>query len=163
MIVVAADPGVTTGIAIFYFGPNNCQYLFHEQYGDPDTAWKRLHDLVHQAQEMYPEDEVILVVEQFDKRPGVVHPDFTPKYITRDIEINITDVEIVWQIPDMAKTMVPPARKGTSDALKRMGWYLVSNVHANDAARHAVAYAVATRRHMPTILRGWPKPKDTDD
>lgn len=163
MIVIGVDPGVTTGIAVFRFTEDKSQYIEYGQLGDPDNVWKKIHQLVLFYQKNYPEDEVILVVEQFDKRPGVVNPDFTPKYINRDIENNIFDVQIVWQIPGMAKTLLPPARRGTSDALKRFGWYKVSNGHANDAARHAIAYIVHNKLHMPTILKGWPKPKDDDE
>lgn len=163
MIVVAVDPGVTTGVAVFRFTENASERLAYAQWGDPDYVWRKIRDTLVLYEEKYPDDEVVLVAEQFDQRPGVVRPDFTPKFINRDIENNITGFKIVWQIPDMAKTLVSPARRGTSDALKRFGWYLVSNGHANDAQRHAIAYVVHNFKHMPTILRGWPKPKDDDD
>jgi len=162
VIVVAVDPGITTGIAVFKFSDDDAEYLEHHQWEDPDTAWRVIHNLVHYWQAGY---DTILVVEQFDKRPGIINPDFTPKYIGRDIANNIDDVEIVWQIPGAAMNLVKPvSAKGNKggDHLKRFGWYLRSNVHANDAARHAIVYAVDVLHHMPTILRGWPKPKDDD-
>jgi hypothetical protein len=161
IIVVAVDPGGTTGIAVFKFTEHAVEYVEHHQWEDPNTAWRAIHNLVHYWQSGY---EVVLVVEQFDKRPGVINPDFTPKYINRDIENNIDDVEIVWQIPADAMNLVKPVGKKNHgpDHLKRFGWYLRSNVHANDAARHAIVYGVNKLKHMPLILRGWPKPKDDD-
>lgn len=160
LVVVAVDPGGTTGVAVFGFTEETVEYIEHFQWGDPDYVWKEIHKLVHKWQGKG--FEVVLVVEQFDKRPGVINPDFTPKYIGRDINNNIDDVEIVWQIPAVAMNLVRPPgpRHKGADQLKRFGWYHVKNTHANDAARHAIVYAVETLKHMPTILRGWPKPKD---
>ena len=159
VVVVAVDPGVTTGIAVFLCLEDSVEYLESHQWGDPDYVWQEIHDLVHYWQFGY---RVVLVVEQFDKRPGIVNPDFTPKYINRDIENNIHDVEIVKQIPDAAMNLVrPPGKKNAGpDHLKRFGWYKVKNTHANDAARHFIVYAVGKLRHQPTILTGWPKEKN---
>jgi len=162
LIVVAVDPGGTTGIAVFKFTDDDAEYLEHHQWGDPDYVWKKIHDLVHYWQAGY---EVVLVVEQFDKRPGIINPDFTPKYIGRDISNNIDDVETVWQIPGAAMNLVKPPSKRYhgQDQLKRFGWYHTSNTHANDAARHAIVFAVDVLDHRPTIVRGWPKPIESDD
>lgn len=159
LLVVAVDPGGTTGVAVFKFTEETVEYIDHYQWGDPDYVWRKIHELVHACQKVH---ETVLVVEQFDKRPGIINPDFTPKYIGRDITNNIDDVEIVWQTPSVAMNLVrPPGKRHKGpDQLKRFGWYNTSNTHANDAARHAIVYAVETLKHMPTILRGWPKPKD---
>lgn len=160
LVVVAVDPGGTTGVAVFGFTEETVEYIEHFQWGDPDYVWREIHKLVHKWQAKG--FRVVLVVEQFDKRPGIINPDFTPKYIGRDIKNNIDDVEIVWQIPSVAMNLVrPPGKRHKgADQLKRFGWYKTVNTHANDAARHAIVYAVETLKHMPTILRGWPKPKD---
>lgn len=156
LIVIAVDPGGTTGVAVFKFLEDSVQYLEHYQWGDPDYVWKEIHALVHYWQAGY---EVVLVVEQFDKRPGIINPDFTPKFIGRDITNNILDVEIEWQTPSVAMNLVRPpgARHKGPDQLKRFGWYTVKNTHANDAARHAIVFAVERLKHMPTILKGWPR------
>lgn len=147
---------------MFKFTEDAVEYITSYQWGDPDHVWKAIETLVHDWQIT---NRVVLVVEQFDKRPGIINPDFTPKFINRDIEINITDVEIVWQIPAAAMNLVrPPGHKHKGqDQLKRFGWYKTNNTHANDAVRHAIVYAVEKLRHMPTILLGWPKPKDDID
>lgn len=164
IIVIAVDPGVTTGIAVFKFTEEAVEYLDSYQWGDPDYVWIQIQSLAHAW--MVREKHVVLVVEQFDKRPGIINPDFTPKFINRDIENNILDVEIVWQIPGAAMNLVrPPGKKNKGpDQLKRFGWYKTNNTHANDAVRHAIVYGVDKLKHMPLILRGWPKPpKDDDD
>jgi hypothetical protein len=148
---------VTTGVALFEYDDTSVTYLDHWQIKDANNFYLWLHDLAHEQQDLG--HDVTLVVEQFDKRPGVINPDLTPKYINRDIENHIHDVPIVKQIPALAMNLVPPAHKGVPDGLKRFGWYLVSNVHANDAARHVASYLAYTLKHLPTILLGWPKPK----
>jgi len=157
LIVVAVDPGGTTGIAVFKFTEESVEYLEHHQLGDPDYVWQKIHSLVHYWQAGY---NTVLVVEQFDQRPGIINPDFTPKYISRDITNNILDVDIVWQIPGQAMNLVrpPSARHKGPDQLKRFGWYKTTNTHANDAARHAIVYGVEKLRHMPLIRLGWPEP-----
>lgn len=159
IVVIGVDPGGTTGVAVFGLTEKTIEYLEHYQWGDQDTVWQDIHALVHtwQAKGF----TVVLVVEQFDKRPGIINPDFSAKYITRDITNNIHDVEIVWQLPAQAKTLVPQPKNGRPDALKRFGWYSTSNRHANDAVRHVIVYATEKLRHLPTVLIGWPKQKRT--
>lgn len=157
VIVVAVDPGVTTGICVMEFQTDSVEVLETHQFVDPNGVWREIQEL---AQRLATRGHrVVIVVEQFDKRPGVVNPDFTPKYVSRDIENNIHDFEIVWQIPAQAMTLVRPGSKRGPDQLKRFGWYKTSSVHSNDATRHAIVYGVETLKHRPLILRGWPKPE----
>lgn len=158
--VVAVDPGGTTGWAVFLFSPNDVEYVEHGHWGDPDQVW---HDILSTLERYRSLGyRVTLVVEQFDKRPGIVNPDFTPKFVSRDIVNNIHGYDIVWQIPAAAMNLVKPAGKRNKgpDQLKRFGWYHTNSVHANDAARHAIVYAVEKLKHKPTILRGWPRKDD---
>jgi hypothetical protein len=97
------------------------------------------------------------VIEQFDNRPGVVNPDFTPKYVINDIKNLIAEEYIQWQTPSQAKNLVKPSHNGTADGLKRFGWYQTKFRHANDASRHVIVYLVERLKHKPTILKGWPK------
>lgn len=152
-ILIGVDPGVTTGIAVMGLTEKTSELLETYQWEEPDTVWRQIRDLAHtwQAKGF----SVTLVVEQFDKRPGVISPDFTPKYVNRDIENNILDVPIVWQIPAQAKTLVPQGKKGQQDALKRFGWYQTAHRHANDGIRHCIVYAVEKLRHRPTVDKGW--------
>lgn len=136
------------------------EQLYHDQWEDPDTACyelKRLADKYHE--EGY---EVVLVGEQFDKRPGVINPDYTAKYVNRDVENTIFDYEIVWQVPAAAKNLVKYSAKAHDgrDGLHRFGFYLIGRRHANDATRHALVYAVEKLKHKATILLGWPRKDD---
>jgi hypothetical protein len=154
--LLGVDPGGTTGIAIYeYLGPDDeMKYIHHEQWEDSSTAWQRIVSL---AEQLSVHGKVTIVAEQFDKRPGVIDPDYSAMYVARDMRENITEWPIVWQIPAEAKNLVPGSRRSQPDRLKRWGWYLVSNRHANDASRHVVLHAVKNLKHMPTILKGWPK------
>lgn len=157
LVVIGVDPGVTTGVAVFGFTEDTVEYIEHFQWPDPDIAYQQLDDLAksYQAKGF----RTILVVEQFDKRPGVINPDFTPKFICRDIDNHLQHHEVVYQIPAVAKNLVKQPRRGGTDGLRRFGWYTASNRHANDAVRHVIVYAVRELKHLPTILRGWPRPK----
>ena len=157
LVVIGVDPGGTTGVAVFGLTEKTVEYIEHFQWGDQNYVWQQIHELVHKWQKKG--FTVVLVVEQFDKRPGIINPDFSAKYITRDISNYIKDVEIVWQLPAQAKTLVPQPKGGRPDALKRFGWYSTSNRHANDAVRHFIVYAAEKLRHLPTVLIGWPKQK----
>jgi hypothetical protein len=155
LVVIGLDPGVTSGVSVFRFTVEDCEFIEHMQWGSPDTVWEELQALADHYNET--DGNVVLVIESFDKRPGIVSPDYTPKYINRDIKNHLTGYPIIWQIPAAAKTLVPPARKGGTDALKRFGFYRVSNRHANDATRHVIVFAVDKLMHYPTILKGWPQ------
>lgn len=158
--VLAIDPGVSTGYTVMLFTEDDVDLLETGVWYDPDFVWETIRDKLKELHEQY--EEVVLVVEQFDKRPGVVNPDFTPKYVVRDIENNLLDEHIVMQIPAAAMNLVKTARRaGRSDHLKRFrDWYKTNNVHGNDATRHAIVYGVEVLRHMPLIRMGWPKPND---
>lgn len=156
--IIGFDPGVTSGVAVLHLTDDSVECVAQLQWGDPDTVWQKLHAL---ARKLEPQvDEVIIVSEQFDKRPGVINPDFTPKFINRDIDNNIHDFKVVYQIPSAAKNLVKPPgprNKSGSDQLKRFKMYGVGKPHANDATRHSIVYAVEIIKHMPTILLGWPR------
>lgn len=156
-MIIGFDPGGTSGVALLELTDTEVICRGHDQWDDPDNVWKRLHALAHRMQKL--DYEVVIVSEQFDKRPGVVNPDFTPKFINRDIDNNIFDVEVVYQIPAAAKNLIKPPgpRHKGADQLKRFGMYAIKMGHANDAMRHALTYAVETVKHKPTILLGWPK------
>lgn len=159
VIVVAVDPGGTTGVCVMEFQEGAVEVLETHQFPDSNSVWREIQEIAQRFDT--GSNRVVIVVEQFDKRPGVVNPDFTPKYVCRDIENNIHDFEIVWQIPAQAMTLVRPPSKNYHgpDQLKRFGWYKTSSVHSNDATRHAIVYGVETLKHRPLILRGWPKPE----
>lgn len=162
VVVIGVDPGGTTGVCDMLFTEDSVELLAEGQWGEPDDVWKLLRARAHKYRKQGY--RVVIVVEQFDKRPGVVNPDFTPKFIIRDIDLHLTDYYIKYQIPAAAKNLVKPAkRNGGPDHLKRFGWYSTNSPHANDAKRHVIVYGVESLRHMPLILAGWPKPKENNE
>lgn len=156
-VAIGVDPGGTTGVSVFVVHEDATMPFAFYQWGNPDTVYAELEALAVEYEEEYGLP-IVFVIEQFDKRPGVADPDFTPKFIINDIERNLSHRTIVWQIVSAAKNLVKPATKGREDGLKRFGWYQVGMGHANDATRHVIMFLVETMKHMPTIKRGWPKP-----
>lgn len=153
-VLIAVDPGGTTGIAVYNVTEESASPIKFEQWGDPDNVWRELQKLADEYENSG--SEVIIVIEQWDKRPGIASPDFTPMFIIKDIKRNL-DYNIIWQTVSQAKNLVKPATNGAPDGLKRFGWYQPGMRHANDASRHAILFLTETIKHMPTILRGWPK------
>lgn len=155
-LVVGVDPGGTTGISTFMVEEGSATQIDFAQWDNDGQIWRKLVNYAADLEEKtsYP---VVLVVEQFDKRPGIIDPDYSAMYITQDIEANITEYPVIWQIPAAAKNLIKPAGKGRADQLKRFGLYHPNNRHANDATRHVLVYLVEKIKHRPTILKGWPK------
>ena len=159
LVVVAVDPGGTTGVVEVLFEADSFHLLVAHQFTDPNKAHLEVQHIIS-AHDL----PVHLVVEQWDKRPGITDPDFSAKYVERDIDNNVGGYAVKHkQIPAEAKNMVkePARNSGRGDGLKRFGLYSTGKMkHANDAARHAITYAVMQLKHLPITLVGWPKPKD---
>lgn len=157
--IIGVDPGGTTGACWIRLHEDSYQLVGAYQFNDSDTAWREVQRLIDNA----AYDEVHLVIEQFDKRPGIINPDYSAKFVERDIDNNVTGYDVKYkQIPAEAKNLIKEAKRnnGRGDALKRFGLYQTAMKHANDSLRHALTYAVVQLKHMPTILKGWPKPND---
>lgn len=157
MVLIGVDPGGTTGVSVYGLNAEDTPAFLLDsiQWGDPDTVSTHLQALVKKWRDA--SFNVVLIIEQFDKRPGIVEPDYSSMYIIRDIERDMPNETIVWFTPSQAKNLVKPAHKGAPDGLKKFGWYKVGMGHANDASRHVIVFLVERLHHMPTILRGWPK------
>lgn len=155
--LIGVDPGGTTGVAVYTVdGPDKEAKLSEAlQFDDFTTAAEEIGTLglVYD----YRGYNIRYVIEQFDNRPGVVDPDFSPKYVINDLKRLINEEYVQWQTPSQAKNLVKPATAGKPDGLKRFGWYQTKFRHANDASRHVIVYLVEKMKHKPTILKGWPK------
>ena len=162
MVAIGIDPGVTTGVAVFVLPGENepAQLVENLQWGEPEKVWDKMLSLKHRYK-VQGFKHIVFVIEQFDKRPGVVDPDFTPKFIINDIERYLPTEPRVYQTPSQAKNLVKPAKNGVADGLKRFGWYKVGMGHSNDASRHVITFLVEKVKHMPTILKGWPRRGDS--
>lgn len=161
MVAIGIDPGQTTGVAVYLIEAEDKLPVQQQtlQWSDPDTVWQKMLKMKQTYQE-FGIKHVVFVIEQFDKRPGVADPDFTPRFIIKDIERYLPEHTRVYQTPSQAKNLVKPAKAGAPDGLKRFGWYVVGMGHANDASRHVITFLVEKVKHMPTILKGWPRRGD---
>lgn len=131
------------------------------QFTDQNSAWMEVQSAISKYTQLGY--EVHLVVEQFDKRPGIINPDYSAKFVERDIDNNVAGYHTKFkQIPAEAKNFIKEAKtnNGKGDALKRFGMYEPGKKHARDALRHVITYAVVRLKHRPLILRGWPKPNE---
>lgn len=159
--VIGVDPGGTTGACVLLLAEQGWHLDQSRQFTDQGEAWKDVQELVsHYAAAGY---EVHLVVEQFDKRPGIINPDYSAKYVEKNIDSFVAGFHTKYkQIPAEAKNFIREARSnnGRGDALKRFDMYPVGQKHARDAIRHALTYAVVQLKHRPLTLKGWPKPID---
>ena len=159
--VIGVDPGGTTGVGVITLTEDAFHLEETFQFTDQDTAWVEVQAVVNKYDQLGY--EVHLVVERFDKRPGIINPDYSAKFVERDIDNNVDGYYTAFkQIPAEAKNFIKEAKnnQGKGDALKRFGMYEPGKKHARDALRHAITYAVVRLKHHPLILRGWPKPND---
>lgn len=158
-IVIAIDPGGTTGVAVMELGEIEFKLLKTYQWGDPDEVWEKIHREVVAWRDFIGPEKLYVICESFEIRPDVLDPDETPKYIIKDLERFVApEHEIHYQQASMAKVGVPPAKGGQPDALKRFGLYQRGMRHTNDAIRHIVAYALDKLRYRPLIVAGWGTP-----
>lgn len=156
-VIIAIDPGVTTGIAVMKLTDAEYELLETHQWGDPDYVWGKIKSLINKW--AYEFEDIQVICESFEIRPDVMDPDETPKYIIKDLERYVEpDYEIRYQQASTAKVGVPPAKGGRADRLKAFKLYQRGHRHANDAIRHIVAYAIDKLRHRPLIVAGWGLP-----
>lgn len=156
-LIVAVDPGVTTGIAVMKLTDTEYELLEVHQWKDPDNVWERILELLDRLARDC--DDIDLLCESFEIRPDVMDPDETPKYIIKDLERYVNDkYEIKFQQASMAKVGVPPAKGGRPDRLKAFNLYQRGMRHTNDAIRHIVAYALSKLMYRPLIIAGWGLP-----
>lgn len=151
--VMAVDGGESTGYIIWDFGDD---YSEIEEFGQFKASVEDAANYLDNVRDEFSPD--VLVVEQFDLRPG---NDFVADLVTVEVNAILKYLwgadNIVWQTPGQAKGQAP------NHILKRFGFWptgkTVGQPDANDvrdAARHAVYYGVNVLKHRATILKGWP-------
>ena len=156
-VIVAIDPGVTTGVARMRITDTDYTLERVWQLGDPDTVWGKLHNIIRAAHQ--DSDDVTVLCESFELRPDVAQPDETPKYIIKDLDRFVApEFPIEYQMASQAKVGVPPGRNGRRDRLHAFGLFQRGERHANDAIRHILVYAIEKLRHRPLIIKGWGLP-----
>jgi len=156
-LIVGLDPGGTTGVAAMELTDTGFELVRLYQWGDPDTVYEKIRDLLRELSQEY--DDMTVICESFEFRPDVMDPDETPKYIIKDLERFVEpEFEIRYQQASVAKVGVPPPMGGRPDRLKAFGLFKRGCRHANDAIRHIVVYSIEKLRHRPLIVAGWGLP-----
>ena len=156
-ILIAIDPGKTTGVAKLRLTDDDFKLEGVWQFTDPDTVWKPLKQVIEKAKER--DEDVTVLCESFELRPDVAQPDETPKYIIKDLERYVEPYHpIEYQMASQAKVGVPPGRNGSRDRLHAFGLHQRGMRHSNDAIRHVLVYAIEKLRHKPLIVKGWGSP-----
>ena len=156
-LIVAIDPGGTTGIAVMRLRDEAFDLLEVHQWKEPDSVYEEILALLERLNESF--EDIYVICESFEVRPDVLDPDETPKYIIKDLERFVhPKFEVHYQQASVAKVGVPPAKSGRPDRLKAFGLYQRAMRHSNDAIRHIVAYAIHKLRYRPLIIAGWGLP-----
>lgn len=156
-VIIAIDPGKTTGVAKLHLTDDDYKLIGVWQLGDPDTVWEPLKQIIEAAKERH--EDVTVLCESFELRPDVVNPDETPKYIIKDLNRYVEpEHPIEYQMASQAKVGVPPGSNGRRDRLHAFGLHQRGLRHTNDALRHCLVYAIEKLRHRPLIVRGWGLP-----
>ncbi len=136
--ILALDPGLTTGIALYDREENR----FHsEQQNFDGTCAVLLQQASHKG------EDLVIVSEAFIITPA------TPKNTQAPWSLELIGVARMvsrtWCKRDLAKQDAASAKRFSSDArLKHMGWHKPGKGHANDAARHLLLL-LATRAWIP--------------
>lgn len=159
--VIGVDPGGTTGIAEYTVDAEDKPAMLQATAQVPEMT--EVVPYLHRAAGHWMSKgyNIVFVIEQFDKRPGVANPDYSAMYVIQYIKPAISDKWIVWQTPSQAKNLIKPASNGKEDGLKRFGYFATGQRHANDASRHVLTYLVEKAKHKPTQIKGWPKHGET--
>lgn len=156
-LIIAIDPGGTTGVAVMKLLDTEYELLEVFQWGDPDSVWEPIFALIQRYAEEF--EDLYVICESFEIRPDVLDPDETPKYIIKDLERFVEPTyEIHYQQASVAKIGVPPAKGGRADRLKAFKLYQRGHRHANDAIRHIISYSLEKLRYRPLIIAGWGLP-----
>lgn len=139
-IILAIDPGETTGYAVFEYTETDPATLF--EYGEIPGGLQVFMEWWQQQSIKFD----VLVAEDFILRGGVKLP-------------NTTALRILGFLAPYAPVLQPPAgrKKAVSDdVLKRLGMYLPGKQYRNarEAVRHGVWY-LKRQQHLPTLQYGW--------
>lgn len=134
--VLAADPGLTTGFALWYPGcdvPQAGQIEGLEVFLSQVMLWL----------ELKPETPALIIAERFIITPETAKKSQAPWSLEVSGGLRFLchryGAEYAQQTPAEAKRLIH------DDRLKALGWYKPGKVHANDALRH-LAYGLAKRR-----------------
>lgn len=143
--VIAFDPGWVTGVAYhqLHAGPD----ADRGEFGSTELADDEFDSWVDFQFSSGGID--IVVYEQFN----VTRATPTSSYTNRPIEVigKIKVYALKYGIPVQEQTRQMGKSLGTTERLRKLGWYRSYNPHATDAARHLLAYRL-TEGWVPVEL-----------
>lgn len=131
--VIWIDPGLMTGVASF----DLAHPAFDSWQAEPDEVVRTLHERLAVA-----DGRMQIGWEMYLSTGGPQHG--TPKH-SNEIIGRLKDFALIHGV-ELLKPQPSSARKlGSVVFLRRLGWYKPGQVHANDAASHALAYLMRER------------------
>lgn len=137
----AYDPGLTTGWAWFTFEENKpLQLIGYDEIRNGITGFLQRY---HGTQDGYDITDIV-IAEKFVLDGRTPHPELEPLRIEGALlaEQYQEKYELIFQRNNFKKHV-------TDEKLKQIGWYQKGLPHANDAIRHALAWAKL--HHRPTL------------
>lgn len=157
MIVMAVDPGKSTGIVVAEQTKEYEYNILHYAQQSHDTF---IETVAWLNRELDNWNVHMVITEQFDLRPhNKFLADITPIKVNSVLEyICITEgIMLKTQTPAQVKHLVK------DQVLKNLGWWLTGKQvgcpdadDVRDAFRHLVHYAVFYKKSKPLSHAGWP-------
>lgn len=145
MILLAIDPGGTSGIALFEVHDDRPIELIRA-----DQWHSGVLGFIDMWRHECMDSKVDLVVSESFRLDGrTPSPDVSPLRIEGAL-LALAQCPLIWQ-QNVMKAHAP------DELLKRAGLYQRGMPHANDAIRHAIAWS-KLNGHRPTIEWLWPMP-----
>jgi hypothetical protein len=143
-IMLAVDPGGTTGLALFAYDDDSYELIWTKQIanglqGFLDFHWDELEDIKIDQ----------IVCEDFDLREGVHGVDLSPTYI-------IGAIEALYPRGVFDLVLQKPSQKAlcSDQRLHKMGLHQTGKPHASDACRHGIIY-LRNKKHTAVLKNGW--------
>lgn len=139
--ILSLDPGGTTGVAVISYDDNSLELEDHFQVKGG------LQGFIDWFKDVNYDEFVIIVCESFTLRPGVFGADLSPTYVIGALEGMAIGKDIAYQEPKLKPLC-------DDDRLKKLGFHVPGNQHANDAIRHGIIY-LRNKKHRFTLEKGW--------
>lgn len=145
MLLIAVDPGKTTGVATWYLDRAFEEPMATQIEGSLDFC-----DYVHALLAGHYDDDIVIICEKYTINAGTLKKSrqYDPLEIIGTLRwfAHQYEIDFVLQSPAEAK------RFATNDKLKKIGWYTPGRDHAADAMRHLLLYSVKNGHVNPGDL-----------
>ena len=153
MMIVALDPGGTTGVVAFnptLFKSDPAGYIPYIAHIGPEPHHMQLYDFLASV------SPTAVVYESFEyrnrARAGLVLDSKEYIGVTKLYAEQFSEsCKIAEQSASQAKGFIPDKGPMKDEAIKRLGWYFPGKKHGMDAVRHLIYYLVNSNRVSPDI------------